>query len=197
MFIPGIYDTLFPSYNNPANSAKSYYDQVPGVLHEGYDPYVQAGGDSMASFQEQLKRMTENPTGIVDDIGSHYEQSPGYQSNVDAATKAAMNAGAANGQAGSPAEQEALAKQISGYASQDYNNYVNQGLGEYNAGVSGYGKMTDMGYQASTGLADSLANSLMTQGNLQYAGQMNMNNNKSSNNAAIMGAAGSMAGLLF
>jgi hypothetical protein len=195
----GIFDSVFSGIGgpqkNPANEADKYYRQVPDQLHQGYDPYVRAGTDSMGSFQEQLRRMSEHPTDVLDEMGGHYEQSPGYQNSVYEATKAANNAASASGRAGSPASSAALAKQIAGYSSNDFNNYIDHSMGVYNNGVNGLGSMTDMGFRASTGLADSLANNLMSEGNLRYAGQVNSNQRAADNRDAWMTGIGTAAGM--
>jgi hypothetical protein len=177
-------------FDDPSQAASPYYDQVASTITPYYNPFIDAGTASLGSLQEQLRRMYEDPTSITGDIGSHYQASPGYQYNVDQATQAAMNGAAASGQAGSPAMQQALAGQISGMASQDYNQYMNQNLGLYQAGVSGLDDLTHLGYQASNELAQSLAAALMNQGNLQYAGAQSQN----ANTAGLFGAMGSAFG---
>jgi hypothetical protein len=52
-----------------------------------------------------------------------------------------------------------------------------------------------MGFRASTGLADSLANNLMSEGNLRYAGQVNSNQRAADNRDAWMTGIGTAAGM--
>ena len=157
---------IFGGGNNPSDAAKPYYENISPQLHEAYDPYIQQGQDAGVDYSEQIKRMLSDPSGLMNQFGAGYKESPGFQHNVDAATQASMRAAAAGGEAGAPSVQEALAQQISGMASQDYGDYMNRVMGLYGAGVSGEGGLQQQGFQASTDLAQNLANSLMSQGNL-------------------------------
>ena len=47
---------------------------------------------------------------------------------------------------------------------------MNRAMGLYGAGVSGEGGLQQQGFQASTDLAQNLANALMSQGNMAYSG---------------------------
>lgn len=160
---------------NPANSAMPYLDQIPAELRQYFNPYIQAGLASLPTLTGQYNSLISDPTGISRKIGSSFQQSPGYQFNIDQATKAANQAAAAGGLLGSPAEQQELAKTVSGFANQDYYNYLNQNLGNYFKGLGGLGDINNMGFQASTGLAENLAGNLGNQAGLSYAGKANQN----------------------
>jgi hypothetical protein len=161
---------LFSGGQDPQEAAGKYYGQIPGVLKEGYTPYAEAGQQALGTYSDQLQNLLSDPTALMKMIGSQYKESPGFQHNVDSATQAAMRAAAAGGEAGAPSVQEALAQQISGMASQDYGDYMNKALGLYGTGLSGEQGLGQMGFQASTGLAQNLANALMSQGNMAYSG---------------------------
>ena len=60
-------------------------------------------------------------------------------------------------------------------ASRDYNNYLSHYLGLYDTGLQGLGNLNQMGYGASTDLAQNLTNALLSQANLSYAGTINEN----------------------
>lgn len=143
------------------------YGPVKAEVTPYYQPYVDAGTDSLGGLQEQIARMYQDPSALYDQLGAGYRESPGYQHNVQSATQAANRAAAAGGQLGSPAEQQALAGQISGMADQDYGNYMQNMMGMYGQGVQGLQGLTGMGYQASSGLADQLANARYQQAGLE------------------------------
>lgn len=143
------------------------YGPVKAEVTPYYQPYVQAGTDSLGGLQEQIARMYQDPTALYQELGAGYRESPGFQHSVQSATEAANRAAAAGGQLGSPAEQQALAQQISGMADQDFGNYMNQISGMYGQGVQGLQGLTGLGYQAGTGLADQLANARYQQAGLE------------------------------
>lgn len=156
--------------DNPGDAASSYYNQIPDQLKQYYQPFIDQGQEAGGDYYAQLQKMLSDPSGLMDQFGAGYKESPGFQHNVDSATQAAMRAAAAGGEAGAPSVQEALAQQISGMASQDYGDYMNRAMGLYGTGVSGEGGLQQQGYQASTDLAQNLANALMSQGNMAYSG---------------------------
>jgi hypothetical protein len=160
---------------NPANAAMPYLNKIPGTISPLYQPFINAGQWALPQMETQYGSLINNPGGVMNKIGAGYQQSPGYQFNVDQATKAANSAAAAGGMAGSPAEQAALAQQVSGYANQDYNQYLQNALGMYGMGMQGLGGLYQTGYGASTGLAGDLASNLMNQANLAYTGKANQN----------------------
>jgi hypothetical protein len=189
------------SYKNPASAAMPYLNQVPGMLDQYYDPYINTGLGAMNQYYGQMQNLG-TPQGAMDiynQFGAGYTQSPGYQYNVDQATKAANQVGAASGMAGTPSEQLALANQISGMAAQDYDNYMKMNMGLYNTGLSGLGGLSQQGYGASTGKSDALQRNMMTQAGLQYMGQA-MNNARAAQQgdmwSQLLGGLGSTAGFL-
>lgn len=181
--------------SNPANAAMPYLNQIPGMLSQYYQPYINLGQQGMnliAPYQQQLMQLMQNPTGVMNQIGQNFQQSPGYQWQVDQATRAANQAAAAGGMAGSPSSQYNVANTVNQMANQDYYNYLNHGLGMYNQGLSGTGNLaqylTQLGYGASTGLAGDLASNLMNQANLAYSGQANQNQMGQGMFGALLGA---------
>jgi hypothetical protein len=178
-------------YENPADAAMPYLEKIPGAVQPYYQPYIDTGTESLKTLQDQYNMLLNDPTIMMSKIGSSYTASPGYQYNVDQATAAANNAAAAGGYLGSPAEQENLAKQISGIASQDYDTYMNQALAQYGLGLQGTQGLNQMGYNASTGYAGILDDLYKSEANLSYAGQANQNAHSASgiNNLMTLGGA--------
>jgi hypothetical protein len=188
---------LFSNPKNPASAAQPYLNQIPGTLTPYYQPYINAGNSALNTLMPQYNNLVSNPGQQLNTIGQGYQQSPGYQFNVDQATKAANQAAAAGGMLGSPAEQQSLATTVTGLANQDYNNWMNQALGLYGTGLQGLGNINTMGYGASNELAQSLANNLMSQAQLAYAGQANQNQSKQGGWGSLIGGGASMLPFLF
>jgi hypothetical protein len=200
--IGGLLGGLFGggNYKNPADAAVPYLNQIRGSMAQYYDPYINAGQQAMGTLMPQYQNLINNPTGVMNAIGKTYQASPGYQYNVDQATKASNQAAAAGGMVGSPAQQQSLAQNISGMANQDYNQYLQTALGQYGQGLQGMGGINQLGYGASSNMADNLAQALMTQAQLSYAGQNNANQQGGGGGGgfgSLLGAGASLLGSLF
>lgn len=202
---------------NPSNSAMPYLNQIPGMMQNYYNPYISAGQNAMGQLMPQYQNMMANggtlnnqysqlvndPTHMMNQIGSTYHQSPGYQWQVDQATKAANNAAAAGGMLGSPAEQQQLAQNVNGLANQDYYHYMDQGMNSYgqglqgmqgmfNQGLQGMQGINEMGYGASNSLAENIAQAMMSQAMMKYAGQANQNQSQGGGLGSMLGGIASI-----
>lgn len=178
------------SSRNPADSAMPYLQGIEGKMSPYYDPYIQAGRRSLGTLEGQYGNLINDPTAIMSAIGGKFQASPGYQYNVNEATRAANQSAAASGMAGSPQEQAELAQTVHGLANQDYQQFLNTGLGMYQTGLGGLSNINQMGYNASNELAQSIANSLMMQAKLAYSGQADQNQSM----GGMLGGLGSLAG---
>lgn len=177
-------------YDDPSNSMGNMPNDVSNTISPYYQPYMDAGLSSMGTLQEQLARMYGDPGALYADLGKGFKESPGYEYNVQQATGAANRAAAAGGQLGSPAEQLALSKQVSGMADQDYDNYMKSMMGIYGGGIQGLTGLTQLGYGASSSMANDMANAMMGQYGMQMAGQNAQNQGFNS----LLGTAGGLVG---
>jgi len=165
---------------NPANAAMPYLQQVPDTITPYYDPYINAGQDALGTLQGQYNTLLTNPASIMQLLGGSYQQSPGYQYDYNQSQNAAMNAAAAGGYVGTPANQSEAANAAYGVSNQDYWDYVNHVEKLYGMGLSGEEGLNKMGYNASDSLAQALGQNLNSQAGLAYAGQANKNQSESS-----------------
>lgn len=205
-------------YNNPADDAQPYLDQIPDTMKQYYNPYIQSGQQSSQigqneaqgllgnrqSIQDALNQLMSNPQDLYKNLTSNYKTSPGYEFERNEALRGAGNAAAAGGFAGTPQHQRYAGEISQGLASRDFNNYLSNILGMYTQGLSGKQGLynqglglneanTQRGFSASTGLADNLAQALMSQANLAYAGAANENQNKQGLWGNILGAGATIA----
>jgi hypothetical protein len=157
-------------YQNPADSAMPYLNQVPGTVTPYYNPYINAGQDSLSQLMSQYQTLLTDPNAVMQMAGSGYQQSPGYQYEYDSAMNAENSAAAAGGMLGTPYHQENAANAAADVANQDYQQYLDQALKLYGVGLHGTEGINQMGYQASDALAQALANNLNTEATLEYAG---------------------------
>jgi len=170
----GMFNSIFGT-TNPANAAQPYLNKIPGTISPMYQPFINAGQWALPQMQQQYGSMVNDPGSLMAKFGAGYQQSPGYQFNVNEATRGANQASAAGGMLGSPAEQQELSGRISGLASQDYNQYLSNALGLYGQGMGGLSNLYQTGYGASNQLAGDLASNLQNQAQLAYSGQANQN----------------------
>lgn len=177
--------------------ANKYLEQTPGYVQQYLDPYVNAGQGAMRTLQNQYQNLLNDPNALLAKLGAGYQQSPGYQRNVDEATRASNNAAAAGGYIGSPQQQEQMAKSISGIASQDYNQYLNNVMGLYGQGLQGMGGINQMGYGAAGGATSTLADMLknqaqnaQTQAEMNYYNTMNQNQKSEQQSSGLGGLIG-------
>lgn len=179
-------------WTNPADAANKYLDKIPGTIKPYYDPYINAGRSALDSLMGQYGGLVNDPGAILSKLGGGFQKSPGYQFQVDQATDAANRAGAASGMLGSPAEQQQVAGAVNGLANQDYYNYLNHAENLYGTGLQGLSGINSMGYNASTSLADMLANIMGQQAQYGAQGQDLQNQRNSAQQAQFWNSLGNM-----
>jgi hypothetical protein len=223
----------FDRMQNPANGSMDYFNQIPGAINPYLNPYSQAGQSTFPAYQNtinqgqnasnilqgQYARNINDPTSVMNQIGSNFQQSPGYNFQKQQMTNASDNAAAAGGFVGSPQAQQQMAQNIGGLANQDYWNYENHGLDQYNSALQGeqnvaqrgMGAMSDlahMGYGADSQRAQQLAEMFSRMGQMQFGGNEDMMNadmsraqlayagqqNRNENQGGFWGALGNLAG---
>lgn len=185
---------LISPWSNPYNKSMDYLNQIPGTVTPYYNPYIQAGGRSLNTLENTYNQLLQNPGQTMNQIGSGFQASPGYQYNVEQATNAANQAAAAGGMLGTPEEQQQLAGTVSGLANQDYYNYLNNALGLYGQGLSGMQGINQMGYNASDQLARTLKDVLESQSKASMAQQYAENQRSAAESSGFGDVLGGFAG---
>lgn len=205
---------------NPTDDAMKYYKQIPGQMKPYYDPYINAGRGALGQLngqygtmagqyqgvQNQYNDLMNDPAATYNWLASGYQKSPGYDWRMKQGMAGVNNANAAGGMLGSPMHQQEASEMSQGIANQDFGNYMNQVGGMYgmglqgntnmmNRGLQGLDTINQMGFGASTDLATNLAQALMSQGNLQYAGQNNQNQQNSGMLGNAIGNLGNLGSL--
>ena len=166
---------LDPFFDNPADSGMNYLNQIPGTITPYYQPYIDAGNQSLNTLMGQYNQLLSNPDAIMSMLGGGFQSSPGYNYQYNQAMNAANSAAASGGMLGTQSHQQNASQMASDLANQDYYNYLNHTTGLYNQGLSGMQGINQMGYGASNELAQSLANTLMSQAGMAYKGTANQN----------------------
>lgn len=184
--------------SNPANAAMDYFNQISPMLHQYLDQYANIGNDVIPGLKNQYAQLMNDPTAVMNKIGGTYQQSPDFQNQLKQALGAAKNMAAAGGMAGSPMAQERGAGIATNMANQDYNQYLDRGLNQFNTGLQGEQGFVNLGAQESNNLAQMLMEALQSQGMTQFAGkewQNAQNNKKKSMWGDLVGLGGDALGV--
>ena len=184
-------------YQNPADSAMPYMNNIPGLVKPIYDPYMNAGQNSLSTLMGQYGSLVNDPNKIMTMLSSGYKQSPGYQFQMNQGMNAANNAAAAGGMIGTPAHQNDSASIASNLANKDFMDYLQGMMGLYGQGLGGLGDINKMGYGASNEYGNTLANNEINKANMAYLGQSNQNQSNSNMFNNLLSAGGSLLGGLF
>lgn len=178
------------AFQNPANKASSYLDQIPETLRPYFEPYIKAGQSTIPALQGQYNNLLSNPGGLYNQLSQGYQSSPGYEFAKKQGLGAIDNAAAAGGMLGSNQHQQQAGELATNLANQDFSQYINQILGLYGHGLSGTQGMFNTGYQAGSNYGEDLSQALMSRANLAYSGQQNQNQARGGLLETLAGLAG-------
>lgn len=189
---------------NPRDEANNYLNQIPGVAHQGYDPYITAGQDASAKTKTQYEQLMDDPTEFINKLMEGYKPSEGYQFQKEQLTKELGNTAAAGGIAGTPQDQMNQGEGVQKLLSGDMQQFLQNILGVFNTGLKGEEGVATRGYDASGKLTDALGGALNQQGGLAFQDAQAENAQNATNRnslwsmfgKALGGAAGSFFGPL-
>lgn len=170
--------------------AQGYLNQMGPMLQQQYNPYIQAGQQQLPQLQQQYGNLMNNPGAVQQQLGQGYQQSPGYEFQLQEALNAINQANAAGGMLGTAAHQRQAGGVGQGLANQDYWNYYNQNANLFGQGLQGAQGLYNTGYDASNQLAGGMGNVLGSQANLAYTRGQNKDSMINSLLGAGIGAAG-------
>jgi hypothetical protein len=178
---------------NPADSASRYLSQIPSQSSQYTQPFFEAGRRALPSLQQQYSSLLNNPGNKINDIGSQFQQSPGFNFALQQALQGANHGAAAGGMAGSPQHEQQNMELATNLGNQDYNNWLRNALGLYHSGLEGEEHLAGMGEQAGMNLSDMIAQTLAQQGNLAFQDQRQKNQNKNDLIGSAFKGIGSLA----
>ena len=176
--------------------SRQYLNQIPGVAHEVYDPYINQGMESSQTANNEYNKMAKDPTSFVDEIMKKYKPSEGYNFKEGRMLGAARNSAASGGFAGTPYDQEQQAELVQGLLGSDMQEFLRNILGVHERGVAGHEGRANRGFNASSFLGDALIGGLNQQGGLAFQGEGQRNQNMMDRrNAMMQGQAGIMGSM--
>jgi hypothetical protein len=172
------------SYTNPASQALPLIGQIPSQTLPYLQPYANQGASSIPQLQEQYNQLLNNPGQKLNNIGSEFQQSPGFKFALEQALGANSRANAAGGMAGSPQHEQQAMELATNLGNQDYYNWMNHAMPLYNQGLQGEQGFYSGGFQSANSMADMIAQTLAQMGQTNYTGQQNMNQMQNQNQNA-------------
>jgi hypothetical protein len=178
-----------------AGAANQYLNQIPGVAHQGYDPYVNAGQDASGKTKTKYEELMENPTEFINQLMKGYQPSEGYQFQKDQLTKELGNTAAARGIAGTPYDQMQQGQGVQKLLSGDMQQFLQNALGVFNTGLTGEEGVATRGYDASGKLTDAVGSNLNQQGSLAFNNAQNNQKSKQDMWKMFIQALGGIGGL--
>ncbi len=181
--------------NNAMDAANQYLNQIPGVAHEGYDPYVNAGRDASGKTKSKYEELMNDPTGFINKLMQGYKPSEGYQFQKDQLTKELSNTAAAGGVAGTPMDQMNQGAGVQKLLAGDQQQFLQNLLNVLGAGLQGEEGIAGRGFEASGKLTDALGGALNQQGGLAFNDAQQKNKNKNDIWGMFGKALGGAAGL--
>ncbi|WP_342227842.1 hypothetical protein [Rickettsiella endosymbiont of Rhagonycha lignosa] len=104
--------------NDAASQAGNYYNQIPDILKQYLKPYVDRGNAVFPQLQGQYDQLLNHPGDLLNKLGQGYQQSPGYQFQLNQALSAGNRASAAKGMLGSPMQQQQAQQTASQFTNQ-------------------------------------------------------------------------------
>ena len=178
---------------DPTKAANKYNNQIPGVGHKYYDPFITGGQEAGGVLKGEYNKMLD-PTAFMDQIMQHYQTSKGAQYQQDKLGRGIGSTAAAGGIAGTPEHQREYGEMASDINSKDMQEYLQNALGIYGGGIKGEQDFYGKGYDASKEMADLLGGNLASQGSMAYKGAQQTNMDRQALMNALMKALGQAAG---
>jgi hypothetical protein len=172
-------------------SPQSYLQQIPGQITPYYQPFIDAGTGAMSNLQGQYGQLINDPGAKFNQMGQSFQQSPGFNWQMQQALQGANHAAASGGMAGSPEHEQQNEQVANNLANQDYYNYMNNVTGLYGQGLHGEQDMMHQGYDATKSLTDQIAQALSQEARMQYG----QDASKKSAESSIFGSAAEGIGM--
>lgn len=134
---------------NQRGAFSDYSDRLADLMHK-FDFWSNQGSDANSALAQQYQKLFSNPAFMEDQLASQFQTSP-YQKSILSNDTTLMNNNAANtGMLGSGAANKALGSYLNDQVGQFQNQYVTQGLGQYDQGLNVANNIANRGLQALT-----------------------------------------------
>lgn len=180
---------------DPRHEANKYLNQIPGMLNQTYQPYIQQGQGMDSELQQRYSQLANDPAAFYDQLMSKYQPSRAYEMKNQAQQNAAQNAAAAGGMRGTQANISESAQIADRLMGDDMREFYQNMLGLTSAGMQGQQGISDRGWQAAQGYGQDMSNYYGQQGGLAYQNQRDKNQQRNQIMQMLFGAGAFAAGL--
>lgn len=187
----GAADSVWDSFfGNPADDALDMYsyEDMLAMLEQYYGQYRDAGSNMLPTMEAEANKLISSPSSVYSMLGADFQTSPGYEYQMQTGMNASNQAAAAGGMAGTQQHQAYSQQTAQGIAAQEWNTYMKQMTDLYMQGLGLGGDITQMGYNASSAMAQDLSRFMGAQMGLEYAGSAQQQGN-------LWGSIGAVAGM--
>ena len=165
-------------HEDPMKNANQYLDQIPGLGHNTYDPYINEGHDADTKLHGEYDKLMSDPTGFINELMKNFKTSEGYNFEKGQLTKELGNTAASGGFAGTPTDQLNQGQAIQGLLSKDMQQFLENALNVYGKGLTGNEGYSNRGYDSAGKLNDILGTNLNQQGSLAFQDAQTKNSNR-------------------
>jgi len=183
------------SRKDPAHEARKYLNQMPGISHQTYDPYIQQGQQASGIYGQQTGQMAQDPAAFYDQLMARYQPSKQYDMQNQAQQHAATNASTAGGMRGTQQDVSNAAQISDRLMGEDMQRWYGNISGLQTQGLQGQQNIADRGFTASQGLGGDLNNMYGMQGGMAAQGAAQHNQGRMDLLKGLFGAGAFAAGL--
>ncbi len=174
------------------NQAQNYYNQGQSQMQ----PYANYGHEAYGNLQAAMQALL-NPQGLHDKWVSGYHESEAAKNAEALAKQHGLDAASSMGLLGSSPALNAIQSGTTQIAMNDRDNYLNQMMQKYLAGLGVGGNIFNVGANTAAGMGQNAMNMGQNAMNMgQNSAQMQYNNANAPGNlfGQILGMGGSLAG---
>ncbi len=189
-------DLLRGNKEHPMREANEYFNQIPDILKQNFNPYIKRGKRAGNMLEGEYGELLGDPGGKLNEIGGSFQQSPGFDFALKKALSGANSSMAAGGMSGSPMHEQNNMETATNLANQDYNNWIKNALGLYGEGLHGEQGMYDIGARAGIGMGEDLASMKAQQGRMAYENAAGKNQKSGMDMNNMLQAAGMLMAFL-
>lgn len=173
----------FGNQTNPADVAMPYFKEMEGMQRGNYNPYAPQGMQDQGGLGQQYYGMGSNPAGHINDIMGQYQESPGFQRQMENAMKMARYGAAGAGMGGTESALMDQGQLAGALQSQDMQQWLQNVLGVQNQGMQGQERQLE-----------GLYNNMGTQGTMAHQGQAQKNQAENDRFNSWLNLAGNLGG---
>lgn len=182
------------NYENPADKAMPYLEQVPDTVSKYFDPYIDLGMQQGNQAANTYSSMVSDPAAFYNNLVGGYESSDYYKYQQDELSDQMAANAAAGGYTGTEQDMQNQAEMTQGLLSKDEQQYYNNLMQLLTGGLGGEQQNYMTGYNASSKAEDDLVSNLNAEAGLAYKGQSNENAYNQSNTNSFLKGLGNTAG---